>query len=349
MEPEGGPPRNEAVAFIAASWEGDMNTPDGAGGWSSMATPSDVVVLIPCYNEADTVAQVVGGFREALPEARIVVYDNDSDDGTADVARAAGAEVRREASRGKGHVVRRMFADVDAGVYVLVDGDATYDAPSAPALIGMLLEQRLDMVVARRCPVAGEAYRPGHRFGNRLLSGAVRRMFGDAVRDVLSGYRVFSRRFVKSFPGRAEAFEIEAELTIHALELRLPAGELDTPYYPRPDDSHSKLDTWRDGFLISSAIMQLFVLEHPLRLSLGLALALFTAASILFVPVLGEYLHTGLVPRLPTLVVAVGGYVLAFVGPVIGVILHAVSVSRREAKRLAYLACDPSPDGTPEG
>ena len=314
-----------------------------------MATPSDIVVFIPCYNEAGTVAQVVGSFREALPEARIIVCDNDSDDGTAGAARAAGAEVRREAVRGKGRVVRRMFADVDADVYVLVDGDATYDAPSAPAMIGMLVEQRLDMVVARRRPVAGEAYRPGHRLGNRLLSGAVRSIFGDAVHDMLSGYRVFSRRFVKSFPGRTDAFEIETELTIHALELRLPTGELDTPYYPRPEDSHSKLDTWRDGFLISLAIVHLLVLEHPLRLSLGLALALFTAATILFVPVLGEYLHTGLVPRLPTLVVAVGGYVLAFVGPVIGVILHAVSVSRREAKRLAYLACDPSPDRTPEG
>ena len=298
----------------------------------------DIVVLIPCWNEAGAVAQVVRGFREALPDARIVVCDNDSDDDTAEVARTAGAEVRLETLRGKGHAVRRMFADVEADVYVLVDGDATYDAPSAPAMIGMLIEQRLDMVVARRCPVAGEAYRPGHRLGNRLLSGAVRRMFGDAVRDVLSGYRVFSRRFVKSFPGRAEAFEIEAELTIHALELHLPTVELDTPYYPRPENSHSKLDTWRDGFLISSAIVQLFVLEHPFRFSLSLALALFTAATILFVPVLSEYLQTGLVPKLPTLVVAIGGYVLAFVGPVIGAILHAVSVSRREAKRMAYLA-----------
>ena len=303
-----------------------------------MADPGDVAVLIPCRNEAGAVAQVVRDFRAVLPDARIIVCDNDSGDDTAGVARAAGAEVRREASRGKGHVVRRLFADVEAGVYVLVDGDATYDAPSAPAMIGMLLEQRLDMVVARRCPVAGEAYRPGHRFGNRLLSGAVRRMFGDAVRDVLSGYRVFSRRFVKSFPGRAEAFEIEAEVTIHALELDLPVGERDTPYYPRPEDSHSKLDTWRDGFRISLAIARLFVLERPFRFSLGLALALSAAATVLFAPVLGEYLRTGLVPRLPTLVVAVGGYVLAFVSPVAGAVLHAVSVSRREAKRLAWLA-----------
>ena len=311
-----------------------------------MPTPSDVVVLIPCYNEGGTVAQVVRGFREVLPDARIVVYDNDSDDGTAGAARAAGAEVRLETLRGKGHVVRRAFADLEAGVYVLVDGDATYDARSAPAMVGMLLDQRLDMVVARRCPAAGEAYRPGHRFGNRLLSGVVRRIFGAADRDLLSGYRAFSRRFVKSFPGRAEEFEIEAELTIHALELRLPVGEMDTPYYPRPEDSHSKLDTWRDGFLISFAVMHLFALARPLRFFLGLALAFFMVATVLFVPVFGEYLRTGLVPKLPTLVVAVGGYVLAFVSPIIGVILHAVSVSRREAKRLAYLSLTSCRGGT---
>ena len=303
-----------------------------------MAAADDIVVLIPCYNEAGAVAQVVQGFREALPEARVVVYDNDSDDGTAEVARAAGAEVRGEAIRGKGHVVRRAFADLEAGVYVLVDGDATYDARSAPAMVGMLLEQRLDMVVARRRPASEETYRPGHRFGNRLLSGAVRRLFGDAVRDVLSGYRVFSRRFVKSFPGRAEEFEIEAELTIHALELRLPVGEMDTPYYPRPEDSYSKLSTWRDGFLISFAVLHLFALTRPLRFFLGLALVFFSAATVLFAPVFGEYLRTGLVPKLPTLVVAVGGYVIAFVSPIIGIILHAVSIGRREAKRLAYLS-----------
>ena len=293
------------------------------------------------YNEAKAIAQVVRGFREALPGARIVVYDNDSDDDTASVAQAAGAEVRWEASRGKGHVVRRMFADFEASVYVLVDGDATYDVPSASAMIGMLLDQHLDMVVAHRRSTAGEAYRPGHHFGNRLLSGTVRLLFGGTDRDVLSGYRVFSRRFVKSFPVEAKEFEIEAELTIHALELRLPTGELDTPYYPRPDGSHSKLDTWCDGFLILFSIMRLFVLEQPFRFTLGLALALFTAATILFVPVLGEYLSTGLVTRLPSLVVAVGGYVLAFVSPVIGLILHTSSVSRREAKQLAYLAQPP--------
>ena len=310
-----------------------------------MAAPMDIVVLIPCYNEAETVARVVRGFREALPDARIVVCDNDSDDDTGSMAQAAGAEVRRETVRGKGHVVRRMFADLEADLYVLVDGDATYDASSALAMIGMLLDQHLDMVVAHRCPTGSEAYRPGHRFGNLLLSGAIRRLFGNPVRDILSGYRVFSRRFVKSFPGRAGQFEIETELTIHALELRLPIGEMEVPYSPRPRDSHSKLDTWRDGFLILLAIVQLFVLEYPFRLFLGLTVVFFMAATILFVPVFDEYLQTGLVPKLPTLVVAVGGYILAFVSPLTGVVLHAVSVSRREAKRLAYLAQISHPEG----
>ena len=299
---------------------------------------TDIAVLVPCYNEADTVAQVVAGFREALPKARIVVCDNNSEDGTAGIARAAGAEVRHEALQGKGHAVRRMFADLEADIYILVDGDATYDAPSAPAMVGMLLDRDLDMVVARRRPAAGKAYRPGHRFGNRLLSGAVRRLFGVAVRDVLSGYRVFSRRFVKSFPGQAEEFEIEAELTIHALGLRLPVGEMDVPYYPRPRGSYSKLNTWRDGFLISFAVIRLFAVERPFRFFLSLALAFFAAATVLFVPVFDEYLRTGLVPKLPSLVVSVGSYALAFACAIVGVVLQAVSVGRREAKRLAWLA-----------
>ena len=306
-----------------------------------MTTPKDIAILVPCRDEAATVAQVVKDFRRALPEARVVVCDNGSADDTAAAARAAGADVRREPLRGKGYAVRRLFADVEADVYVMVDGDATYDAASAPAMVEMLVGRNLDMVVARRRPVAGEAWRPGHRFGNRLLSGAVRRMFGGGVGDMLSGYRAFSRRFVKSFPGRAQEFEIEAELTIHALELRLPVDEMDTPYRPRPTESPSKLDTRRDGLSISLAIVRLFALERPFRFFLGLGLGFFLAATVLFAPVLGEYLRTGLVPRIPTLVVAVGGYALAFVSPVVGVVLHAVSVGRREAKRLAWLAQTP--------
>lgn len=310
----------------------------------SKPPPRDVTVLIPCHNEADAIAQVVRGFRKALPDARIVVCDNNSDDNTGGLAQAAGAEVCREPLQGKGFVVRRMFANFEADVYVLVDGDATYDASSAPAMVDMLIEQRLDMVVARRL-ATGKAYRPGHRFGNRLLSGAIRRIFGNAIRDILSGYRVFSRRFIKSFPGQTKEFEIETELTIHALKLGLPVGEMDTPYYPRPEDSPSKLRTWRDGLLILFTVLRLFALERPFGFFLGLALAFFTGATIFFVPVLGEYLQTGLVPKLPTLVVVVGGYVLAFFSPIIGLVLYAVSVSRYEVKRLAYLAQISHPEG----
>ena len=306
------------------------------------AATRDVAVLIPCLNEADTIDGVVKGFRETLPNAGIYVYDNNSDDGTTGAAQAAGAQVRAESNRGKGQVVRRMFADIEADVYVLVDGDATYHAPSAAAMIDVLIEQRLDMVVARRCPAAKDAYRPGHRLGNRLLSGAVRRIFGGAIRDLMSGYRVFSRRFVKSFPAKFEEFEIETELTIHALELNVPVAEVDTPYYERPEASQSKLDTWRDGFHILLAILRLFVLEKPLRLFSVLALTFLTAATVLFAPVLSEFLRTGLVPRLPTLVLAVGVYVAALISFIMGVLLHVIAVSRREAKRLAYLAVRPT-------
>ena len=235
-----------------------------------MAAPRGVTVIIPCYNEADVIAQVVRDFRKALPDARIVICDNNSDDDTGVVAQAAGAEVYQEHLQGKGSVVRRMFADFEADVYMLVDGDGTYDASSALTMVEMLIEQRLDMVVARRLGTA-KAYRPGHRFGNRLLSGAICRIFGNSIRDILSGYRVFSRRFIKSFPGQTEEFEIETELTIHALKLGLPVGEIDTPYYPRPENSPSKLRTWRDGLLILLTIVRLFALERPFGFFLGLA------------------------------------------------------------------------------
>ena len=328
--PGASPERSAAVAG------GDLT------GAAPTPTDRDVAVLIPCRNEADAVAGVVRDFRAALPGARIFVYDNNSDDGTIGIARAAGAQVRGESYQGKGHVVRRMFADVEAEVYVLVDGDATYHAPSAAAMVAVLNEQHLDMVVGRRRPAVGRTYRPGHRLGNRLLSGAVRRIFGPAVRDVLSGYRVFSRRFVKSFPARFEAFEIETELTIHALELRLPVAEMDTPYYARPEASHSKLDTWRDGFLILLAIVRLFALEQPLRFFAGVAFVFFAAATFLFAPVLGEFLETRLVPRLPTLVFVVGLYAAAFVSFTVGVVVHAITIGRRETKRLAYLAVRPT-------
>src|SRR6184192_2580648 len=230
-----------------------------------MTTPAlRIAVLVPCFNEEAAVATVVSDFRKALPTAEIFVYDNNSRDRTVDVARAAGAIVRSERRQGKGYVVRRMFADVDADIYVLADGDATYDAPSARTMIARLVEERLDMVVGARVDREEAAYRRGHRTGNRLLSGFVTHVFGHSFSDMLSGYRVFSRRFVKSFPVLSGGFEIETELTIHALELELPVAEVNAPYYARPEGSASKLNTWRDGFRILWSIFQIYRSERPL-------------------------------------------------------------------------------------
>lgn len=307
----------------------------------STRTPA-VAVIIPAWNEASTIAKVVTDFREALPGARLSVYDNNSSDPTARAARAAGAEVRPEPRQGKGHVVRRALADIEADVYVLVDGDATYDAPSAPGMVELLLAQQLDMVVARRRLTGKGAYRPGHQFGNWLLTATVRRIFGSGLNDLLSGYRVFSRRFVKSFPTPSTGFEIETELSIHALALQLPVAEIDTPYFARPEGSHSKLGTWRDGVSILGTILRLFVFECPLRFFSLLALALVVAATVLFAPVLLEYLQTGLVPRLPTMLAAASVYTSAFLSIVVGAVLHTTALGRLEAKRLAYLAVSPA-------
>jgi len=305
-----------------------------------MNQPS-VAVLIPCYNEEAAIGDVVSGFRAALPEAVVYVYDNNSRDGTAEAARRAGAVVRNEPRQGKGNVIRRMFADIEADIYVLVDGDATYDAPSAPRMVQRLREDNLDMVVGRRIHTDDSAYRAGHQFGNRLLTGTVGRIFGRALDDILSGYRVFSRRFVKSFPAFAEGFQSETEFTIHALELKLPVAEIDTPYYARPLGSDSKLNTWADGFRILALILRLWALEQPFRFFGLLALLCWALASALFAPVLIEYLDTGLVPRLPTLVVAVGGYAFGLLNLVLGIILHTTTTGRLEVKRMAYLAMSP--------
>ena len=231
-----------------------------------MTSPSmRVAVLVPCFNEQAAVGKVVSAFRNALPAAEIYVYDNNSKDRTAEVAREAGAEVRTERRQGKGHVVRRMFADIDADVYVLVDGDATYDAPSAPCMIEKLVNEHLDMVVGLRVDQEVEAWRLGHRFGNRMLTGFLSAVFGQAFKDILSGYRVFSRRFVKSFPVLSDGFEIETELTVHALELSMPVAEVETPYYARPEGSVSKLNTYRDGLRILATILKLYRSEKPLR------------------------------------------------------------------------------------
>ncbi len=296
-----------------------------------------VAVLLPCYNEQEAIGKVVRDFRQALPEAIVYVYDNNSRDETRARAAAAGAVVRSETQQGKGFVVRRMFADVEADVYVLVDGDDTYHAPSAPLLVERLLAEQLDMVVGRRVTEIEQAYRPGHRLGNRLLTGVVARVFGDRFKDILSGYRVFSRRFVKSFPALTKEFEIETELTVHALELDMPIAEVDTPYKDRPAGSVSKLRTYRDGVRILTAILVLFKEERPLAF-FGLAgLALAVLALGLGYPVLTEYLRTGLVPRFPTAILATGLMILAFLSFTSGLVLETVTRGRKELKRLAYL------------
>src|SRR5215210_7670720 len=297
-----------------------------------------IAVLVPCFNEEAAVATVVHAFRKALPSAQIFVYDNNSSDRTVEVAREAGAEVRTERRQGKGHVVRRMFADVDADVYVLVDGDATYDAPSAPRMIDALVSDRLDMVVGLRVDQVRAAYRPGHRTGNWMLTSFLSSVFGQAFKDILSGYRVFSRRFVKSFPVLSDGFEIETELTVHALELALPAAEIETPYYARPEGSFSKLNTWRDGFRIFGTILRLYRSEKPLRLFLAIGIFLTLVSIGLAIPVIITYLEEGLVPRLPTAVLSMGLMILAVLSVSSGLVLDTVTRGRREMKLLAYLS-----------
>jgi len=300
-----------------------------------------VAVLVPCFNEAASISQVVADFRAALPSAIIHVYDNNSTDATVANATAAGALVRHEPLQGKGHVVRRMFADVEADVYVMVDGDATYDASAAPAMINQLVQYKLDMVVGARIASTQDAYRPGHRTGNRMLSGAVAHFFGKQFSDMLSGYRVFSRRFVKSFPSLSGGFEIETELTVHALELRLPVAEVATPYVGRPQGSSSKLSTWRDGWRIFQLIVVLYKNERPFRFFTGLSLVLGLAALILGTPLIITYIQTGLVPRMPTAILATGLVMLSALSFIAGLILDTVTRGRREIKRLAYLGLPP--------
>ncbi len=297
-----------------------------------------IAVLIPCLNEAAAIAKVVTDFRSAFPEAKIFVYDNGSTDGTATIARGAGAIVRVERMRGKGNVVRRMFADIEADVFVLVDGDDTYDASRAPALVSELLRNSLDMVNAARRSSAQAAYRTGHRLGNRVLSGLVAAFFGDQLSDLLSGYRVFSRRFVKSFPALAAGFEIETELSVHALQLRMPVSEIETPYRERPAGSTSKLSTYRDGWRILRTILYLVKEEKPLAFFSVAAAALAAASFGLGVPVIVDFMHTGLVPRLPTALLAAAIAILSFLSFACGLILDTVSRGRAEAKRLAYLS-----------
>lgn len=304
------------------------------------ATPR-IAVILPCYNEAAAIGATVAAFRAALPDARIYVYDNNSRDGTAEVARSAGAVVRVERMQGKGHVVRRMFADIDADVYVLADGDATYDASAAPAMVARLWEEQLDMVVGARQSEVDAAYRRGHVLGNRMLTGLLARMFGNSFSDILSGYRVFSRRFVKSFPVLSAGFEIETEISVHSLELAMPVAEVVTRYGARPDGSQSKLSTWRDGWRILKMMIGLYRSERPAQFYGMFAVLLAAVAFILAIPLVMTFLHTGLVPRFPTAILVMGMLTIAVICTFVGFVLDTVTKGRREMKRLAYLSCPP--------
>jgi len=300
--------------------------------------PPRIAVLIPCFNEEVAIKDTVEAFRCALPEATVYVYDNNSVDHTVARALEAGAVVRHEPLQGKGHVVRRMFSDVEADIYIITDGDATYDASSARRMVDLLVEQNLDMVVGKRVHKEQAAYRAGHVLGNRMLTGFLARLFGRRFSDILSGYRAFSRRFVKSFPALARGFETETELTVHALTLNLPIAEVDTAYGARPAGSASKLRTFRDGVRILRVMLQLFKNERPLAF-FGLAALLLGLISVLLgIPVFVEYFEIGQVPRFPTAIAAASIMVLAFLSLASGFVLDTVTHGRREAKRMAYLA-----------
>jgi glycosyltransferase involved in cell wall biosynthesis len=306
------------------------------------ASSPRIAVLLPCYNEEIAVGDCVRAFRAALPEAEIYVYDNNSRDRTEEVARAAGAIVRTEPLQGKGNVVRRMFADVEADIYVMADGDNTYDAPSAITMIERLRRENLDMVVgSRRASYENATYRRGHRTGNFLITWFVGFLFGNRFGDMLSGFRVFSRRFAKTFPALSAGFDIETELTVHTLSINIPAAEIETPYAARPEGSVSKLNTWRDGFRILRAIANLFRDERPLAFFTLLAGVLAAASIVLVTPVVITFFETGLVPRLPTAILATTLMLLAFLSLVSGLILDTVSQGRREMKRLHYLQYRP--------
>lgn len=297
-----------------------------------------VAVVVPCLNEAENIESVVRSFRQNLPGAAIYVFDNASTDRTAEVARAAGARVCHEGKRGKGHVVRRMFRDVDAEIYLIVDGDGTYDASVAPQMIETLRRHNLDMVIGRRVSGAKLAYRPGHRIGNRMLTGFVSRLFGSALSDMLSGYRVMSRRFVKSFPVGTSGFEIETELTIHMLQVEAPYTEIDTAYSERPEESPSKLRTIPDGFRVLGTMMHLYLLERPVVVFSTLGCLAIAIALMMFLPVLGEYQRTGLVTRIPTLIVSAAFGLTGLISFFAGLILSGITRTRRDMKRLAYLS-----------
>jgi len=297
-----------------------------------------IAVLLPCYNEEAAIAATVKGFKKALPTATVYVYDNNSSDRTREIAAKAGAVVRSERQQGKGHVVRRMFADVDADVYVIADGDLTYDSKAAPAMVDMLVAEQLDMIVGTRRHEEKEAFRGGHVIGNKLFTGLLAGLFGRSFTDIFTGYRVFSRRFVKSFPVLSSGFEIETEISVHALELRMPVGEVETAYAARPEGSHSKLSTYSDGWRILKTIVTLYRIERPVLFYGSIGALLLLAAILLSIPLIITYLHTGLVPRVPTAILVTGMTIVAVLCFFTGLILDTVTRGRREVRRLAYLA-----------
>jgi glycosyltransferase involved in cell wall biosynthesis len=297
-----------------------------------------IAVLLPCYNEEAAIAATVAGFRAALPGATVYVYDNNSRDRTREIAAEAGAVVRSERQQGKGHVVRRMFADIDAEVYVMADGDLTYDPTAAPAMVDLLLAEQFDMVVGTRRHEEKQAFRGGHVLGNRLFTGLLAGLFGRSFSDIFSGYRVFSRRFVKSFPVLSSGFEIETEMSVHALELRMPVGEVETVYAARPEGSQSKLSTYSDGWRILTTIVTLYRIERPVLFYGGIGALLVALAVVLAIPLVVTYLATGLVPRVPTAILVTGMTIIAVLCFFTGLILDTVTRGRREVRRLSYLS-----------
>ena len=295
-------------------------------------------MLLPCYNEEAAIAATVAGFRTALPGATVYVYDNNSRDRTCEIAAKAGAVVRTERQQGKGHVVRRMFADIDADVYIMADGDLTYDPKAAPAMVDQLLAEQLDMVVGTRRHEERDAYRGGHVLGNKIFTGLLSGLFGRTFSDIFSGYRVFSRRFVKSFPVLSSGFEIETEMSVHALELRMPVGEVETAYAARPEGSESKLSTYSDGWRILKTIVTLYRIERPVLFYGGIGALLLALAVVLAIPLVITYLNTGLVPRFPTAILVTGMVVIAVLCFFAGLILDTVTRGRREMRRLYYLS-----------